>query len=159
MHWKPVNDFHHLFEKSRHTFHYTFVLFVKSILTSSPHSVTVTTFPDISIRLSVLLDTSRLDLVVRRDMSSTLLHTPITSVKGYTKQRAFVFLFRILVIHSLQRSYKYLLNTFNHYKTSWCYLAGRREVTQKAISIERITSQLLITASLYLWQQVLIFLP
>lgn len=85
-----------------------FVLFVKSILTSSPHSVTVTTFPDISIRLSVLLDTSRLDLVVRRDMSSTLLHTPITSVKGYTKQRAFVFLFRILVIHSLQQSYKYL---------------------------------------------------
>lgn len=82
--------------------------FVKSILTSSPHSVTDTTFPDISIRLSVLLDTSRLDLVVRRDMSSTLLHTPITSVKGYTQQRAFVFLFRILVIHSLQQSYKYL---------------------------------------------------
>lgn len=81
-----------------------FVLFVKSILTSSPHSVTVTTFPDISIRLSVLLDTSRLDLVVRRDMSSTLLHTPITS----EKQRAFVFLFRILVIHNLQQSYKYL---------------------------------------------------
>lgn len=52
-----------------------------------------------------------------------------------------------------------ILNTFNHYKTSWCYLAGRREVTQKAISIERITSQLLITASLYLCQQVLIFLP
>lgn len=27
MHWKPVNDFHHLFEKSRHTFHYTFCTF------------------------------------------------------------------------------------------------------------------------------------
>lgn len=68
-----------------------FVLFVKSILTSSPHSVTVTTFPDISIRLSVLLDTSRLDLVVRRDMSSTLLHTPITSEKRIYKAESICF--------------------------------------------------------------------
>lgn len=53
----------------------------RSSLTSSPHSVTVTSFPDMSMRWRVLLDTSRLDLVVRRVASSALLHTPITSVK------------------------------------------------------------------------------
>lgn len=50
-------------------------------LTSSPHSVSVTTFPDMSIMLRVLLDTSRFDLVVSRVTSSTVLHTPITSAK------------------------------------------------------------------------------
>lgn len=51
------------------------------LLTSSPHSVTVTTFPDMSMRWTVLLDTSLLALVVRRVTSSTVLHTPITSVE------------------------------------------------------------------------------
>lgn len=52
---------------------------VTDFLTSSPHSVTITSFPDMSIRWRVLLDTSRLDLVVRRVASSAVLHTPITS--------------------------------------------------------------------------------
>lgn len=56
------------------------------ILTSSPHSVTVTTFPDMSIILTVLLDTSLLDLVVRRVTSSTVLHTPITSAMENRKR-------------------------------------------------------------------------
>lgn len=49
------------------------------VITSAPHSVTDTTFPVVSIRLRALLETSLLVLVVIRDTSSTLLHTPITS--------------------------------------------------------------------------------
>lgn len=49
------------------------------VITSSPHNVTVTTLPVVSIRLRALLETSLLVLVVIRDTSSTLLHTPITS--------------------------------------------------------------------------------
>ncbi|TNN66087.1 hypothetical protein EYF80_023715 [Liparis tanakae] len=48
--------------------------------------VTVTNFPDMSIKLSVLLDTSLFALVVRRVTSSTLLHTPITSAIEDTNQ-------------------------------------------------------------------------
>lgn len=84
MHYKTGIDFHHPYNKpqTQDLFPITrFTLHLMSILTSSPHSVTVTTFPDMSIRLSVLLDTSRFDLVVRRVTSSTVLHTPITSVK------------------------------------------------------------------------------
>ena len=57
-------------------------------LTSSPHRVTDTVQPDWSIRLKVLLETSRLALVVRRVSSSTLLHTPITSAPGRGGGRA-----------------------------------------------------------------------
>lgn len=50
-----------------------------TVITSSPHSVTVTTLPVSSIMLRALLETSLLFLVVIRDTSSALLHIPITS--------------------------------------------------------------------------------
>ncbi len=82
-HYKAGIEFYHPLKmlQTQQLYQITpFTLGLMFILTSSPHSVTVTSFPDMSIRLSVLLDTSLLDLVVRRVTSSTLLQTPITSV-------------------------------------------------------------------------------
>lgn len=59
------------------------------VLTSSPQRVTVTSFPDMSMRWTVLLDTSLLALVVRRVTSSTVLHTPITSVEREIEMERF----------------------------------------------------------------------
>lgn len=51
------------------------------VITSSPHNVTATSLPVVSIRLRALLETSLLVFVVIRDTSSALLHTPITSAE------------------------------------------------------------------------------